>query len=107
LSEIRDSTSYTGPTDTTWNRGAIINHYSNSCWGMCGGINGTTSMTDNNGNLKKQEVYIPNDDQISLHRKETAIRHARNCTFFRNPLRLLKDSPDKKSNLCANVFARH
>lgn len=65
LSEIRDSTSYTGPTDTSWNRGAIINHYSNNCWGMCGGSNSTTSMTDNNGNLKKQEVYIPNDDQIS------------------------------------------
>lgn len=26
LSEIRNSTSYTGPTDTSWNRGAIINH---------------------------------------------------------------------------------
>jgi RHS repeat-associated protein len=61
LSEIRDST--TSPTDTSWNRGAIINHYSNNCWGMCGGGNSTTSMTDNNGNLKKQEVYIPNDDQ--------------------------------------------
>jgi RHS repeat-associated protein len=63
LSEIRDST--TSATDTSWNRGAIINHYSNNCWGMCGGSNSTTSMTDNNGNLKKQEVYIPNDDQIS------------------------------------------
>jgi RHS repeat-associated protein len=61
LSEIRDST--TSPMDTSWNRGAIINHYSNNCWGMCGGSNSTTSMTDNNGNLKKQEVYIPNDDQ--------------------------------------------
>jgi len=47
------------------NRGAIINHYSNNCWDMCGGSNSTTAMTDNNGNLKKQEVYIPNDDQIS------------------------------------------
>jgi RHS repeat-associated protein len=55
------STGYTGPTDTTWNRGAIINHYSNQCWGMCSG----SSMTDNNGNLQKQEVYIPNDDQVS------------------------------------------
>ena len=64
LSEIRVSTSYTGPTDTTWNRGAIINHYSNNCSGMCGGTNSTTSMTDNNGNLKKQEVYVPNDDQL-------------------------------------------
>jgi RHS repeat-associated protein len=64
LSEIRESSSYTGPSDTTWNRGAIINHYSNGCWGMCGGSNSTTSMTDNNGNLKKQEVYVPLNDQL-------------------------------------------
>lgn len=63
LSEIRESTSYTGPADTTWNRGAIINHYSDQCWGMCSGL----SMTDNNGNLQKQEVYIPNDDQVSTY----------------------------------------
>ena len=51
------------PTDSTWwNRGAIINHYSDSCWGSCGGSNSTTQMTDNNGNLKKQDVYIPNSD---------------------------------------------
>ncbi|HEX3253496.1 MAG TPA: DUF2341 domain-containing protein, partial [Pyrinomonadaceae bacterium] len=61
LAEIRVSTSYTGPTDINWNRGAIINNYSDQCWGMCSG----SAMTDNNGNLKKQEVYIPNDDQIS------------------------------------------
>src|ERR1043165_3624105 len=67
LSEIRVSTSYTGPADTTWNRGAIINHYSEQCWGMCGGNNSTSPMTDNNGNLKKQEVYIPDDDQISTY----------------------------------------
>ena len=35
LAEIRVSTSYTGPTDTTWNRGAIINHYSSQCPGAC------------------------------------------------------------------------
>ncbi|HEY8185434.1 MAG TPA: RHS repeat-associated core domain-containing protein [Pyrinomonadaceae bacterium] len=64
LSEIRVGTTYTGPSDTSWNRGAIINHYSNNCWGMCGGSNSTTSMTDNNGNLKKQEVYIPNNEQL-------------------------------------------
>jgi RHS repeat-associated protein len=62
LSEIRDSTSWTGANDTTWNRGAIINHYSDQCSGMCGGSNSATAMTDNNGNLRKQEVYIPNDD---------------------------------------------
>ncbi len=60
LSEIRVGT---GPTDSSWNRGAIINHYSNSCWGFCGGTNSTTAMTDNNGNLKKQEVYVPLIDQ--------------------------------------------
>jgi YD repeat-containing protein len=30
---------------------------------MCSGSN----MTDNDGNLKKQEVYIPNDDQVSSY----------------------------------------
>jgi RHS repeat-associated protein len=64
LAEIREST--TGG-DTSWNRGAIINHYSDACWGMCGGENSTTSMTDNNRNLKKQDVYIPADDQISSY----------------------------------------
>ena len=61
LAEVRVSTSYTGPADTNWNRGAIINSYSDQCSGVCSG----SGMTDNNGNLKKQDVYIPNDDQIS------------------------------------------
>lgn len=65
LSEIRAATTYSGPTDTSWNRGAIVNHYSDQCAGMCGGHNSSTAMTDNTGLLKKQEVYIPNDDQIS------------------------------------------
>lgn len=61
LAEIRESTSYTGPTDSTWNRGAIINHYSNQsgCWGA------TCNATDNNGNLRRQEVYIPNSDSFA------------------------------------------
>jgi hypothetical protein len=63
LAEICESTSWTGPTDTTWDRGAIINYYSNNCWGMCGGTGSTTAMTDNNGNLKKQEVFVPNNEQ--------------------------------------------
>src|SRR5712691_658097 len=67
LAEIRESTSYTGLTDTTWDRGAIINHYSNNCWGMCGGSNSTTAMTDDNGNLRKQEVYIPNQDSMTSY----------------------------------------
>jgi RHS repeat-associated protein len=58
LSEIRESTS---ANNTNWNRGAIINHYSDQCWGVCAG----SSMTDNNSNLKRQDIYVPNDDQIS------------------------------------------
>lgn len=61
LAEIRVSTHgiLSPGQETNWNRGAIINHYSNSGWGASGG------GADNNGNLLKQEVYIPNDDQIS------------------------------------------
>ena len=61
LAEIRVSTySLLSPgQETNWNRGAIINHYSVSGWGATGGD------ADNNGNLQRQEVYIPNDDQIS------------------------------------------
>jgi RHS repeat-associated protein len=55
LAEIRESTSYSGPTDYDANRGAIINNYSNLCAGICSG----SSMTDNNGTLKKQEIVIP------------------------------------------------
>jgi len=55
LAEIRVSTGYTGPTDYTADRGAIVNAYSSQCAGICIG----SSMTDNNGNLKKQEIHIP------------------------------------------------
>ena len=44
LAEIRASTSYTGPTDLSADRGAIVNNY---------------GTTDNNGNLRKQEIHIP------------------------------------------------
>jgi RHS repeat-associated protein len=55
LAEIREGLT---ANDTSWQRGAVINHYSDSCWGMCGGQNSTTSMTDNNGDVKKQEHWI-------------------------------------------------
>ncbi len=43
--------------DDSFNRGKIINDYSAQCSGAsCNG-------TDNNGNLKKQTVFIPNNDQ--------------------------------------------
>lgn len=55
LAEIRASTSYTGSTDYDADRGAIINSYSSQCPGLC--LN--TSMPDNNGNLKQQDIQIP------------------------------------------------
>jgi len=54
LAEILAST--TGG-DSSWNRGKIINSYSLQCAGA--GCN----ATDNNGNLRKQEVTIPVDNQ--------------------------------------------
>jgi RHS repeat-associated protein len=61
LAEIRVSTYsiLTSGHETDWNRGAIINHYSNAqgAWGATGG------GSDNNGNLLRQEVYIPHNDQ--------------------------------------------
>ena len=57
MSEIRESTSYTGPADTNFNRGALINDYSLQCGGA------SCNATDNNGNLRKQTVSIPNNDQ--------------------------------------------
>ncbi|HBB95760.1 MAG TPA: hypothetical protein DC054_10250, partial [Blastocatellia bacterium] len=59
LAEIREGVT---PNNTDWERGAIINHYSDLCWGMCGGSQSSTAMTDNNGNLKKQDIYIPGVD---------------------------------------------
>jgi RHS repeat-associated protein len=61
LSEVRVSTHPNTGADpalrTNWNRGAIINHYSDQSWAGSG--------TDNNGNLRKQDVYVPDDDAIS------------------------------------------
>ncbi|MBA3241760.1 MAG: RHS repeat-associated core domain-containing protein [Acidobacteria bacterium] len=61
MSNVRLSTySITTPgQDGNWNRGAIVNHYSDQSWAGSG--------TDNNGNLRKQELYLPNDDAISSY----------------------------------------
>ncbi|HJP93169.1 MAG TPA: hypothetical protein VJ875_14520, partial [Pyrinomonadaceae bacterium] len=58
LAEILTST--TGG-DSSWNRGKIINDYSLQCSGAA------CNATDNNGNLRKQEVYIPANDQVSSY----------------------------------------
>jgi hypothetical protein len=56
LAEILTGTS---GGDDSWNRGKIINSYSLQCSGA------SCNATDNNGNLRKQQVYIPADDQVS------------------------------------------
>src|SRR6185369_15465505 len=58
LAEILAST--TGD-DSSWNRGKIVQGYSLQCSGA------TCNATDNNGNLRKQEVYIPGNDQVSSY----------------------------------------
>ncbi|MDQ3802272.1 MAG: hypothetical protein M3416_00215, partial [Acidobacteriota bacterium] len=59
LAEVRVSTQSILAADPGhWNRGAILNVYS----GLAGW---TESREDNNGNLRKQMVYVPNDDAIS------------------------------------------
>lgn len=57
LAEIRDGTE---PSNTSWNRGAIINGYCDHCSGASYPLN--EGMPDNNGNLKKQEYLIPKQD---------------------------------------------
>lgn len=53
LAEILVSTS---GGDTSWNRGKILNQYSLQCSGV------SCNATDNNGLVRKQEVFIPNND---------------------------------------------
>src|SRR5258705_13266686 len=58
LAEIKESTT---PNDSSWNRGKFINWYSLQC-----GVNVSSvdcNAADNNGNLRKQETFIPNNEQ--------------------------------------------
>ena len=55
LAEILASTT----VGDTWDRGKILNQYSLQCSGA------TCNATDNNGNIRKQEVYIPAIDPLS------------------------------------------
>ncbi|HEV3470192.1 MAG TPA: RHS repeat-associated core domain-containing protein [Pyrinomonadaceae bacterium] len=59
FSEVRVGTqSITSAEPGHWNRGAILNVYS----ALAGWVE---SGADNNGNLRKQMVFVPNDDAIS------------------------------------------
>src|SRR4029077_4732703 len=58
LAEIKESTT---PNDSSWNRGKFVNWYSLEC-----GVNVSSvdcNAADNNGNLRKQETLIPNNEQ--------------------------------------------
>jgi RHS repeat-associated protein len=61
LAEIREGTTYTGPTDTNSARGAIVNNYSL----QAGCVGASCSATDNDGNLMRQDVYIPGSSVFS------------------------------------------
>jgi RHS repeat-associated protein len=60
LGDIRLSTyPITAPGQAmNWNRGAVVNHYSQAVWGG--------SDSQNNGNLRTQQVWVPSDDGASV-----------------------------------------
>ncbi len=58
LAEILTSTT---ANDSSWNRGKILNQYSLQCSGAA------CNASDNNGNLRKQEMFIPANDQVSSY----------------------------------------
>ncbi|MGH9800157.1 MAG: RHS repeat-associated core domain-containing protein, partial [Blastocatellia bacterium] len=62
LVENRLGTSSTDPA--TWNRGALINYYSNQARTA---NNQWLNATDNNGNVTRAEHYVPTDDAISSY----------------------------------------
>jgi YD repeat-containing protein len=61
LNDVRLSTVAWNTDQWNWNRGAIENWYDSTS----GFPHPSTNGTNNNGNLLRSEVYIPNDDQIS------------------------------------------
>jgi len=58
LAEVLASTS---GNDSTWNRGKILNQFSM----QCASAGAACNATDNNGNVRKQEVYIPTNELAS------------------------------------------
>jgi len=62
LYDIRLSTVDWQTDEWNWNRGAVLNYYDSGFVPR-----NPNSGPDNNGNLLRSEVYIPNDDQISSY----------------------------------------
>jgi RHS repeat-associated protein len=60
LYDIRLSSYSLQTSEWNWNRGALLNYYSaNYGWG--------TSGTDNNGNVTRQQHYIPTNDSLTTY----------------------------------------
>ena len=59
LAEIKDSTT---ANDSSWNRGKFVNWYSLQC-GSASSVD--CNATNNNGNLRKQETFVPNEQNTS------------------------------------------
>ena len=57
--QVAEILAATSGDDATFNRGKIVNGYSLQCSGV------NCAAADNNGNLRKQTVFVPNDDQNS------------------------------------------
>ncbi|HEU4713033.1 MAG TPA: discoidin domain-containing protein [Pyrinomonadaceae bacterium] len=78
LAEIRESTTYSGPTDFTANLGAIVNGYSTLCTGICSGVN----TPDNNGNLRSQQILIPGYDTRVQHHDYDSLSRLSSASEF-------------------------
>ncbi|HEV2708128.1 MAG TPA: hypothetical protein VGV59_19585, partial [Pyrinomonadaceae bacterium] len=64
LYDVRLSTYSLKSNEWDWNRGALVNYYSNNFqWGGAPGAHG--SGADNNGNVLRSETFVPSDDHIS------------------------------------------
>jgi RHS repeat-associated protein len=65
LFDIRLSTNSLAANEWDWNRGALVNYYSsNYAWE---GDPATTPAPDNNGNLRRQQHWVPTDDATSSY----------------------------------------
>ena len=84
LAEVLASTS---GNDTTWNRGKILNQFSM----QCASAGAACNATDNNGNVRKQEVFIPTaSSSVSWYQQydyDTLNRLVRVHEFTGNPAR--------------------
>lgn len=58
-SDVRVSTQSLAQNELDWNRGAIVNYYGGAAWGQ--------SSTTNNGNLTKQQHWVPANESLTTY----------------------------------------